>query len=180
LVPGLVGGGAVIEKGPPAAQARRLRRVTLFVPESCAEGLRDLARVLRAQYRERTPGPPLGWRRLSPSAELMVDPEIGARCTIRDTRAADAERYHWTVSIVGEPGPVNGQIPWIGVEAQFVFHDGRGFTSLGRAIFKNCGNLMRHVIDSVTGRDVRDLPIFDDPRLTLNHEPEPENARKSV
>jgi hypothetical protein len=98
----------VIEKRPPAAQARGLRRVTLFVPdnESCAEGLRDLARVLRAQYRELTPGPPLGWRRLSPSAELMVHPGSGVRCTIRDTRAAGTERYHWTVTVVGEPGPV--------------------------------------------------------------------------
>jgi hypothetical protein len=36
----------------------------------------------------------------------MVDPESGARCTIRDTRAAGAERYHWTVNGVGEPYPV--------------------------------------------------------------------------
>src|SRR5690349_21398084 len=36
VVPGLVGGGAVIEKRPPAAQARGLRRITLFVPESDA------------------------------------------------------------------------------------------------------------------------------------------------
>ena len=42
----------------------------------------------------------------SPSAELMVDPESGARCAIRDTRAAGAERYHWTVTVIGKPGPV--------------------------------------------------------------------------
>jgi len=69
---------------PP--QARGLRRVALLVPESCAEGLRDLARD-RARQRERIAFPPLGWRKLSPSAELMVDPWCGARCAIRDAGA---------------------------------------------------------------------------------------------
>jgi hypothetical protein len=94
---------------PSACQfprARGLRRVTLLVPESCATGLRDLARVLRTQQRHRTAGPPLGWRRLSPSAELMVDPRSGTRCAIRDTRRAGAERYCWTVTVFGEPDPV--------------------------------------------------------------------------
>ena len=36
----------------------------------------------------------------------MVDPRVGARCAIRDKRAAGAERYHWTVTVVGEPDPV--------------------------------------------------------------------------
>jgi hypothetical protein len=36
----------------------------------------------------------------------MVDPQSGARCAIRDTRVAGAERYHWTVMIIGEPDPV--------------------------------------------------------------------------
>jgi hypothetical protein len=75
-------------------QARGLRRVTLLVPESFATGLRDLARVLRTQQQHRTAGPPLGWRRLSPSTELMVDPRSGTRCAIRDTRRAGAERYY--------------------------------------------------------------------------------------
>jgi hypothetical protein len=86
-------------------QTCKLRRVTLLVPESCAEGLRDLARVLRVQQRERTPDP-FGWRKLSPSAELMVDPECGARCAIRDTGAVGEGRYHWTVTVVGAPDPV--------------------------------------------------------------------------
>jgi hypothetical protein len=30
---------------------------------------------------------------LSPSAELMVDPQSGARCAIRDTGAPEAECY---------------------------------------------------------------------------------------
>ena len=96
------------ERSPTAqsVHARGLRRVTLLVPESCAEGLLDLARGLRAQQGRRTAAAPSGWRRLSPSAELMVDPRLGARCAIRDTRVAGAERYYWTVTIVGEPDPV--------------------------------------------------------------------------
>jgi hypothetical protein len=97
-----------MRKRLPASRSRRadgLCSVTLLVPENCAEGLRDLASVLRARQRERT-ADPFGWRRLSPSAELMVDPGCGARCAIRDTRVAGGERYHWTVTVVGEPAPV--------------------------------------------------------------------------
>jgi hypothetical protein len=47
-------------------------------------------------------GVTLGWRRLSPSAELFVHPESGARCAIRDTRTLGAERYYWTVSAFGD------------------------------------------------------------------------------
>jgi hypothetical protein len=46
------------------------------------------------------------WRKLSPSAELMVDPRRGARCSIRDTGAPGEGRYHWTVTVFGEPDPV--------------------------------------------------------------------------
>jgi hypothetical protein len=94
---------------PP--QARGLRRVILLVPESCAEGLGDLVRVFRARQQERTAFPPLGWQRLSPNAELMVDPRSGVRCAIRDTRAAGAERCHWTETVVGEPEPVAAGTP---------------------------------------------------------------------
>jgi len=106
-VPGLIRGGAVIRERPifRSDQTCKLRRVTLLVPESCAEGLRDLARMLRGQQRERT-GDPFGWRKLSSSAELMVDPQSGARCAIRDTRQEGRERYHWTVTVVGVPEPV--------------------------------------------------------------------------
>jgi hypothetical protein len=64
-------------------------------------GFRDLARVVRTQQRDRTAGPPLGWRRLSPSAELMIDAESGARCAIRDSRRSGAERYLWTLTVFG-------------------------------------------------------------------------------
>ena len=104
-MPGLIGRDALM-RDPRSLTARRLRRVTLLVPESCAEGLRDLARVLRARKRERTAGPPFGWRRISPSAELMVDLRAGVRCAIRDTRAAGGERYHWTVTVVGMSDPI--------------------------------------------------------------------------
>jgi hypothetical protein len=42
-----------------------------------------------------------GWRRLSPSAELLIDPESGARCAIRDSRRSGAERYLWTLTVFG-------------------------------------------------------------------------------
>jgi hypothetical protein len=77
-------------------------RVTILVPAGCAEGLRQLARELRARQRVGTAGVTLGWRRLSPSAELFVDPESGARSAIRDTGALGAERYYWPVSAFGD------------------------------------------------------------------------------
>ena len=46
------------------------------------------------------------WPRLSPSAELMVDPERGLRCAIRDTGATGSGRYHWTVTVFGDTDPV--------------------------------------------------------------------------
>jgi hypothetical protein len=46
------------------------------------------------------------WRKLSPSAELTVDPGRGARCAIRDTGAPGGGRYHWTIRVFCEPDPV--------------------------------------------------------------------------
>ena len=43
----------------------------------------------------------LMWRKVSPSAHLMVDPRNGARAVIRDTRS-DAGRYLWSVVAAGE------------------------------------------------------------------------------
>jgi hypothetical protein len=91
---------------PRFSGERSLRTVTLLVPENCVDSLRDLARVLRARQRERTASSPFGWRRISPSAELMVDPRAGVRCAIRDTRSAGAGRYHWTMTVIGTPDPI--------------------------------------------------------------------------
>jgi hypothetical protein len=86
----------------PSLQARGLNRVTLLVPVGCADGLRLLARELRARQRLSTADVSGGWRRLSPSAELFVDRQNGARCAVRDTGALGAELYYWTVSAFGE------------------------------------------------------------------------------
>jgi hypothetical protein len=72
------------------------------VPASCADGLLQLAHELRARQRAATASVTAGWRRLSPSAELFVDPQSGGRCAIRDTGVAGAERYSWTVTVFGD------------------------------------------------------------------------------
>jgi hypothetical protein len=36
----------------------------------------------------------------------MVDPGRGTRCAIRDTGAPGEGRYHWTVTLFGEPDPI--------------------------------------------------------------------------
>jgi hypothetical protein len=46
------------------------------------------------------------WRRVSPSAHLMVDPRSGARAVIRDIRSK-AGRFHWSVMAAGEMYPVS-------------------------------------------------------------------------
>ena len=43
----------------------------------------------------------LMWRKVSPSAHLMVDPRNGARAVIRDT-GEDAGRFLWSVLAAGE------------------------------------------------------------------------------
>jgi len=87
-------------------KARGLSKVTVLVPEASAEGLRQFARELCR--RQETGATPVArqWRRLSPSAELMVDPERGLRCAIRDTGATGSGRYHWTITVFGDTDPV--------------------------------------------------------------------------
>ena len=48
---------------------------------------------------------------LSPSAELMVDPQSGARCAIRDTGAPEAECYFWRVTVFGYHQLAAGRTP---------------------------------------------------------------------
>ena len=90
---------------PPYSVGCGLRNITLLCRENWVESLRDLARVLRAQQRERT-ADLFGSRKISPSAELMVDPRSGLRCAIRDTRDVGRGRYHWTVTVIGGSQPV--------------------------------------------------------------------------
>jgi hypothetical protein len=86
---------------PERLYARGLREVTLLVPEGFVEILRQFVRDLRARERAVPAAVTLGWRRLSPSAGLLVDPDSGARCAIRDTSASGIERYLWTVTVFG-------------------------------------------------------------------------------
>ena len=86
-------------------KAPGLRKVVL-VPEGSVEGLRQFPRELCRRPEARATLVGGRWRRLSPSAELMIVVRSGARCAIRDTRVAGGERYHWTVTVVGEPAPV--------------------------------------------------------------------------
>jgi hypothetical protein len=60
-----------------SSQAARLRRVTVRVPEDYAADLRQFAHELRNRHRDE-PAPAAEWRRLSPSAELLVEPESQA------------------------------------------------------------------------------------------------------
>jgi len=93
-------------RGHPASsrplQARGLRRIAMLVPVGCAEGLLHLARELRARQRAGTGSVTLGWRRLSPSAELLVEPDSGARCAVRDIGSPGSGRYLWTVQVFGD------------------------------------------------------------------------------
>ena len=90
-------------------RARGLRRVTLLVPIGCAQGLLHLARELRTRQKAGTRTAAPGWRRLSPSAELFVDPGSGARCAVRDTGLLGAARYLWTVTAFGEHQVAEGR-----------------------------------------------------------------------
>jgi hypothetical protein len=57
----------------------------------------DFARDLRTRQPGGAANAAQEWRRLSPSAELLVDLECQARGIIRDTRARGADRFNWSV-----------------------------------------------------------------------------------
>jgi hypothetical protein len=71
------------------------------VPETITDGLRHLAREFLDRHGLGIAAGAREWRRLTPSAELKVDPESGAWCAIRDSREPGAERYIWTVTAFG-------------------------------------------------------------------------------
>jgi hypothetical protein len=77
----------------------------LRVPEDYAEELPRFAGESRSRQREPAYPTP-EWRRVSPSAELLVDPECQARGIIRDTFARGADRFHWSVLALDELHPV--------------------------------------------------------------------------
>ena len=92
-----------------SGQARGLRRVTFLVPIGCAQSLVHLARELRTRQKAGMPAAAPGWRRLSASAALFVDPTSGARCAVRDTGAPGATRNLWTVTVFGEHQVAEGR-----------------------------------------------------------------------
>jgi len=84
-------------------RAQGLCKVTVLVPEGCAKGIRQFAQELR----DRQPiGPVRETRAISPSAELMVSPDCSARGSVRDTRAPGADRFRWTVAVLGQLDPI--------------------------------------------------------------------------
>jgi hypothetical protein len=89
---------------PPRAQ--RLCKVTILVPEDCAERIRQFAHELRAQQHVEPIPTRREWQTVSPSAELMVSPDCSARCVVRDTRAPGGDRFRWTVAVLGQLDPV--------------------------------------------------------------------------
>jgi hypothetical protein len=108
-LPDLVSGGALMPQGrrssrPPRAQ--QLCKVTVLVPKDCAERIRQFAHELRTQQHVELIPTRLEWQALSPSADLMVSPDRSARCAVRDTRAPGADRFRWTVAVLGQLDPV--------------------------------------------------------------------------
>ena len=87
-------------------QTHGLRKVTVFVPENSAEGIRQFARELCARHQAGPASEAPEWRVVSPSAALMVSPECRARCAIRDTGASGRKRFHWAVTVLGQSRPI--------------------------------------------------------------------------
>ena len=90
----------------PIAPSAGLGKVAILVPEHCAEGIRQFAQELRAQHQTEPTPTRLGWRAPSPSAELMVIPELSARFAVRDAGAPGADRFLWAVTVLEELNPV--------------------------------------------------------------------------
>jgi hypothetical protein len=83
----------------------RVRKVTLVVPEGCAEELWKLAGELRTRHHG-GPGCVMPqWLAIGPDAEVMVDFGFRARCTILDI-CRGTNRFNWSVMIEGQLQPV--------------------------------------------------------------------------
>ena len=87
-------------------RALGLRKVTVLVPEGCVASIQQVASELSA-WRElgQARGTPQ-WRTVSLSAQLMIDHDCLARCSIRDTGAARADRFLWSVTLLGQLDPI--------------------------------------------------------------------------
>jgi hypothetical protein len=124
LVPCLVGESTLMSEQHPPAPAR-LRRVVVSVPEAHIEDVRRFARELRTRQ-QGSPASTREWRRLSPSAELIIDPECQARGIIRDTRARGADRFHWSILAPDQSHTVaaghTGRIPRARLLAEAALH----------------------------------------------------------
>jgi hypothetical protein len=105
-VPGFVGGNALMRPSSRSPRAHGLCEVTVLVPEGCAEDIRHFAQELRVRHRAEPAQAPQEWRALSPSAELLVDPDRRARCSVRDTLAPGAHRFLWSVTLSGSLLPI--------------------------------------------------------------------------
>lgn len=81
---------------PDCRRGVRLLQLTGSVPAGAVEGLRQFddnrcQRQGAATARQ--------WRKLSPSADVVIDTECAARRAIRDTGVAGADRYHRTITL---------------------------------------------------------------------------------
>jgi hypothetical protein len=90
-------------------QAPGMRRVTLLVPSGCIEDLRRLARELRLRHSAGIATSTAGWRRLTRSAELFVDPQSGAQIVIRGTGAEGTRRFVCTVAVFDQHQIADGR-----------------------------------------------------------------------
>ena len=103
-VPGVVRGSALMPQGRSSSRslrAQRLCKVHGPRPGRLRRGHPAVRQELRARHAEPA-HTPHEWRALGPSAELMVSPEYGARCIVRDTRVPGADRFRWTVAVLGQ------------------------------------------------------------------------------
>jgi hypothetical protein len=129
LVPDFLGGRSLMRERLPSSRsprALRLRKVTVLVLEGSVNGLPQFARELCHQQEPVLSQAKRVWRKLSPSAELMVDPEAGARRAITDTGAPGPDRYRWTVTLFGEPDPVAAGAPGELAEARTLAEEALG------------------------------------------------------
>jgi len=91
----------------PVPRALRLRKVTVLVPDSSVEGLREFACDLCRRQEVGTSHVAGQWRKLSPSAEVIVI--LRAAQAVRSGTLElppGPDRYHWAVTLLGEPDPV--------------------------------------------------------------------------